>query len=410
MKKGGFPKLVITHVPLEGTTVLVRVDYNVPLNKKGEIVDDFRITQSIPTIKRLLSQRCKVVICSHLGRPDGKTVASMSLAPVAARLSELLDQTVVLVPNCIGDQVVQASKRLHHGEVMLLENLRFHAGEEANDETFARALARDSGAQYFVQDGFGVVHRAHASTSAITTLLPSVSGLLLEKEWTTITTAMEHPRKPTIAVLGGAKISDKIKVIKRLIDIAEGVVIGGAMANTFLKYKGFNIGKSVHEDGLEDIIKDIYKAAEAKVGREAVDDFILLPSDVAVSEKIDADTRREIVNVADVKSNEYILDIGFYTIDAAVNAVNGAGTVIWNGTLGYAELPQFSHGSARMALALASQPETISVIGGGDTADFVLHWDARKGGSFSHVSTGGGASLDLMANEPMPGIDALLDA
>lgn len=410
MKKGGFPKLVITHAPLEGKTVLVRADYNVPLNKKGEIEDDFRITQSIPTIKRLLAQRCKVVICSHLGRPDGKNVASMSLAPVAGRLSELLDQTVALVPNCIGDQVVQASRRLHHGEVILLENLRFHAGEEANDETFARALARDSGAQYFVQDGFGVVHRAHASTAAITTLLPSVSGLLLEKEWTTITTAMEHPKKPTVAVLGGAKISDKIKVIKRFIGIADGVVIGGAMANTFLKYKGFDIGKSVHEDGLEDIIKDIYKAAEAKVGREAVDDFILLPSDVAVAEKIDADARREVVNVADVKSQEYILDIGFYSIDAAINSVSGAGTVIWNGTLGYAELPQFSHGSARMALTLASQPETISVIGGGDTADFVLHWDGKKGGSFSHVSTGGGASLDLMAGEPMPGIDALLDA
>lgn len=408
--KGGFPKLVMTDVPLDGKTVLVRADYNVPLNKKGEIEDDYRITQSAPTIKELLRRKCKVIICSHLGRPDGKPVASMSLEPVAKRLGQVIDTHVRFVENCVGDQVVQAAKRLHPGSVMLLENLRFHAGEEANDEAFARALARDSGAQYFVQDGFGVVHRAHASTAAITQMVPSVAGLLLEREWTAITSAMERPKKPTVAVLGGAKISDKIKVIKRFIDIADTVVIGGAMANTFLKYKGYDIGKSVHEDGLDDIIIDIYKTAEAKVGKDAVDDFILLPTDVAVATKIEDDARRAVVSAADVSRDEYILDIGWHSIEIAVNAVTGAGTVIWNGTLGYAELPQFAHGSARVALALASQPETTSVIGGGDTADFVLHWDAKKGGSFSHVSTGGGASLDLMAGEPMPGIDALLDA
>jgi len=221
---------------------------------------------------------------------------------------------------------------------------------------------------------------------------------------------MEKPKKPMVAVLGGAKISDKIKIIKRFIGIADTIVIGGAMANTFLKYKGFDIGKSVHEDGLDDIIKEIYKTAEAKVGKDAVDDFILLPSDVAVADKVDTSARRAVVAAGDVKSDEYILDIGWHAIDVAVNAVTGAGTVIWNGTLGYAEVSQFAHGSARVALALASQPETTSVIGGGDTADFVLHWDGRKGGSFTHVSTGGGASLDLMAGEKMPGIDALLDA
>ena len=410
MKKGGFPKLVMSVVPLEGKTVLVRADYNVPLNKKGEITDDYRITQSAPTIQELIRKKCKVVICSHLGRPDGKVAPEFTLAPVATRLSEVLDHPVHFVENCIGDQVVQAVKRLHPGSVLLMENLRFHAGEEANDEAFARALARDSGAQYFVQDGFGVVHRAHASTAAITHQLPSVAGLLLEREWTAITGAMEHPRKPLVAVLGGAKISDKIKVITRLIDIADTVVIGGAMANTFLKYKGCAIGKSVHEDGLDNIIRDIYKAAEAKVGKDALDEFIVLPTDVAVGTKIDTDARRAVVDAHEVTDNEYILDIGWHSIETAVDAVTGAGTVIWNGTLGYAELPQFAHGSARMALALASQPDTTSVIGGGDTADFVLHWDAKKGGSFSHVSTGGGASLDLMAGEKMPGIDALLDA
>lgn len=410
MKKGGFPKLTIRHAPLEGKTVLVRVDYNVPMNKKGEIEDDYRISQSVATIEELIRLKCKIVLISHMGRPDGKVVASASLEPIAVRLSELLDRPVKFVPNCIGDQAAQAARRLHPGGVVLFENLRFHAGEEANDESFARALARDSGAQYFVQDGFGVVHRAHASTDAITHMLPSVAGLLLEREWTSITSAMEDPKRPMVAVLGGAKISDKIKIIKRFIGIADTIVIGGAMANTFLKYKGFAIGKSVHEDGLDDIMREIYKEAEKKVGKEGVDDFILLPSDVAVGDHVDADARRAVVAAGDVKANEYILDIGWHAIDVAVDAVTGAGTVIWNGTLGYAEVPQFAHGSARLALALASQPETTSVIGGGDTADFVLHWDGRKGGSFTHVSTGGGASLDLMAGEKMPGIDALLDA
>lgn len=410
MKKGGFPKLTIRDAPLDEKTVLVRVDYNLPMNKKGEIEDDYRVVMSLPTIKELIRRKCKIVLISHMGRPDGKVVKSESLEPVAERLGELLDRSVKFVPNCIGDQVAQAARRLRPGGVLLLENLRFHAGEEANDESFARALARDSGAQYFVQDGFGTAHRAHASYVAITHVLPSVSGLLLEREWTLITEAMEKPKKPMVAVLGGAKISDKIKIIKRFIGIADTIVIGGAMANTFLKYKGFDIGKSVHEDGLDDIIKEIYKTAEAKVGKDAVDDFILLPSDVAVADKVDASARRAVVAAGDVKSDEYILDIGWHAIDVAVNAVTGAGTVIWNGTLGYAEVSQFAHGSARVALALASQPETTSVIGGGDTADFVLHWDGRKGGSFTHVSTGGGASLDLMAGEKMPGIDALLDA
>jgi len=405
-----FPKLVISDVPLDGKTVLVRADYNVPLDKKGKIADDYRLTQSLPTLQTLIARGCKIVVCSHLGRPDGKATPEFSLKPVAARLSQLLGFAVPLAADCIGDQVVQKVRHLQPGKVLLLENLRFHGGEEANNESFARALARDSGAQYFVQDGFGVVHRAHASTDAITKLLPSTSGLLLQKEWLAITSAMEHPKKPTVAILGGAKISDKIKVIKRFVEISDRVVIGGAMANTFLKFKGYDIGKSKYEDGLESIMRDIYAAASAKVGADNVDDFIILPSDVAVASKIDPAVRRATVAIDDVETDDYILDIGTSSIGSAVEAVTNVGTVIWNGTLGYAELPQFAHGSARMALALASQPETTSVIGGGDTADFVLHWDAQSGGSFSHVSTGGGASLDLMAGEPMPGIDALLDA
>lgn len=409
-KRVGFLKRSMRSVPLDGKTVLLRADYNVPFDAKGKISDDYRIVSSVPTIKSLVSRGCKVVICSHLGRPDGKVDARYSLEPVADRLTELLGQHVAFAPDCIGDRVHQASKRLTAGRVLLLENLRFHAGEEANDVNFAEALAKDSAAEYFVQDGFGVVHRAHASTDAVAAFLPSVAGLLLEREYTTITGVMDDPKRPMVAVLGGAKISDKIAVIERFVELADTVVIGGAMANTFLQYRGYKIGASVHEDGLDGIIKRIYEAAEKKVGRDAVDDFIILPTDVAVSSKIDPAERRTTVSIEDVAKDEYILDIGHDSIQAAVQALKGAATVVWNGTLGYSELPQFAHGSARVALALASSPDTVSVIGGGDTADFVIHWDAKKGGSFTHVSTGGGASLDLMAGAKMPGIDALLDA
>ena len=403
-------KRTVRDVPLRGKVVLVRADYNVPLNGAGEIADDFRIVSSLPTVQYLVGQGCKVVICSHLGRPDGKVDERFSLEPVAERLAKLLRQPVQFVPESIGDAVKQAVKRLHAGQVVLLENVRFHAGEEANDAHFAKALAEDSLAEYFVQDGFGVVHRAHASTAAITQYLPSVAGLLLEKEFLSIRTAMDDPKPPLVAVLGGAKISDKIAVIEKFVAIADTIIIGGAMANTFLKHRGLPIGKSIHEDGLDGIVKKIYDAAEKKVGPEAIDDFIVLPTDVAVANKPEKSARRVMVAASDVASDEMILDIGPDSIATAVRIIDEARTVIWNGTLGYAELPQFSHGSARIALALATHPDIVSVIGGGDTADFVLKWDAADGASFSHVSTGGGASLDLMAGAVMPGIDALLDA
>lgn len=401
-----FPYKTIRDLPLDGQVVLVRADYNVPLNADGTIADDYRLRRSVPTLEYLLERGCRVVICSHLGRPDGKYDAKYSLEPVAARLSEIIGRHVAFAPECIGDQVRQAVKNLSKGRILLLENLRFHGGEEKDDPIFAEALASSSRARYFVQDGFGVVHRAHASTDAITQFLPALAGLLLESEYQAITGALEHPKRPLVAVLGGAKISDKIAVIERFVKLADHIVVGGAMANTFLKYDGVEIGKSVHEDGLEDIIKRIYDAIEAKgVEREA---FLTLPIDVAVAHKVDANERRDVVAVDSVKENEMILDIGTETIERAVAAVKGVGTVIWNGTLGVAELPEFAHGSARMALALAKAPDTTTIIGGGDTADFVLDWDARGGDSFSHVSTGGGASLELMAGEKMPGIEALL--
>ncbi len=404
-----FPKLTIRDVPIAHKTVLVRADYNVPQREDGSISDDLRIRASLPTLQYLLKDGCKVVIMSHLGRPEGRE-EKFSLKPVATRLGELLGQSVQFVDDCIGDNVFQAVKNAPTGSIIVLENLRFYKEEEADDHEFAKQLAHDSHAQYFVQDGFGVVHRAHASTHAITLCLPSVSGFLLEKEYVTITDAMEHPQRPLVAVIGGAKISDKIGVIERFVEKADQIIIGGAMANTFLRYKGVNIGKSKVEDDQNETLQRIYDAATRKVG-DQVDNFLQLPSDVAVSDSIDEHAGRRNVAINAISENDIVLDIGDESIDRMVKTVADAGTVIWNGTLGYAELQQFSHGSARLALSLATQKDkTTSIIGGGDTADFVLKWDADGGASFTHVSTGGGASLELMAGEKLPGIESLLNA
>lgn len=403
-----FFKRTIKDVPIDRKTVLVRADYNVPLNKEGQISDDLRVRASVPTLEYLLKAHCKVVIMSHLGRPEGRD-KNLSLEPVAERLSELLGKKVIFVDDCIGDKVVQAVKRAPANSVILLENLRFYTEEEANDEAFAKNIAQSTGARYFVQDGFGVVHRAHASTDAITHYVPSVSGLLLEREYVTITNAMEKPQRPLVAIMGGAKISDKITVIERFVDIADRIVIGGAMANTFLKYKGYHIGASKVEEGQEPVLDGIYSAAHHKSDGHA-DDFIMLPADLAVAEEISETAARRNVKLGKVGEKDIILDIGNEAIEAVAEAVRNAKTVIWNGTLGYAELPEFAHGSARLALELAANPKITSIIGGGDTADFVLKWDGNGGESFTHVSTGGGASLELMAGKKLPGVESLLDA
>jgi phosphoglycerate kinase len=401
-------KLTVKSVPLEYKTVLVRADYNVPLNEKGEIDDDLRIRASVPTIKYLLSQHCKVVIMSHLGRPEGRD-ASQSLAPVAARLEELLGRPVQFIDDCIGDKVKHGVRKAGKTSVTLLENLRYYSQEEANDEQFAKHIAVATGARYFVQDGFGVVHRAHASTDAITHFIPSVSGLLLEKEFNTITAAMESPQRPLVAVLGGAKVSDKITVIERFVSVADKIIIGGAMANTFLAYRGLSVGASKVEADQNETLDRIYEAARKKAGT-AVDDFIILPSDIAVATGITPDAERHVVSVNEIGAEEMALDIGDQSIIRMVKEILPSKTVVWNGTLGYAEVPAFAHGSARLALSLATQPKTTSIIGGGDTADFVLKWDSKGGDSFTHVSTGGGASLELMAGKVLRGIASLLDA
>ena len=310
-----FFKRTIKDIPIDRKTVLVRADYNVPLNKKGEISDDLRIRASLPTISYLLKHSAKVVIMSHLGRPEGRD-ASQSLEPIAVRLSELLQKPVIFVEDCIGDKVVQAVKKAPNGSVILLENLRYYPEEEANDEVFAEKIAKSTGVRYFVQDGFGVVHRAHASTDAITHYIPSVSGLLLEREYVTIAGAMEHPKRPLVAVMGGAKVSDKITVIERLVDVADKIIIGGAMANTFLTYKGHHMGSSMVEPGQEPVLDGIYQAAHKKLDT-SIDEFIILPTDVAVAAEISEAATRKNVKLGNLNETDRALDIGDATIERA---------------------------------------------------------------------------------------------
>lgn len=403
-----FFKQTIRDVPLEGQTVLVRADYNVPLDDQGKISDDLRIKASLPTLRYLLGHGCKVVVMSHLGRPEGRD-KSQSLEQVGERLASLIGQPVYFVDDCKGDKVHQVVKRAPKGSIILLENLRFYPEEEADDLEFVKSITKSVGARYFVQDGFGVVHRAHASTHAITLCLPSVAGLLLEKEYMTITGAMKHPKRPFIAVMGGAKVSDKIAVVDEFVKVADTVIIGGAMANTILSYEGVNVGASKVEEGQKETVEKILMAVDAKVGRENRDNFLILPSDVAVAKSFTNEPRRS-VKLADIASDDLALDVGDETIEQIAGIVRSAGTVVWNGPLGVTTLSSFAHGSARLALELATHPEITSIIGGGDSADFVLKWDAKQGESFTHVSTGGGASLELMAGDKLPGIESLLDA
>lgn len=402
-----FFKLTIRDVPLSGQTVLVRADYNVPMRADGTVADDSRIKASLPTLNYLLNRGCKIVIISHLGRPKNRD-SSYSLEPVALRLAQLLKRDIRFVDHTIGDKVYQAVKRAPACSITVLENLRFYPEEKANDFEFARKIADATKARYFVQDGFGIVHRSHASTSAITQFIPSVAGLLLEKEYKLITETMKLPQRPLVVVLGGAKVSDKIAVIKRFIQIADKILIGGAMANTFLDYKGISVGASKVESGQKKVLDDIYEAVRHKVGKNA-DDFIVLPTDLAVATSVSPDAKRKSVEVGQVGGDEIALDLGNKSTQRMVHEIKSAGTVIWNGPLGYVELPEFAHASTKLALALTAQPKTVSIISGGDTVAFVSGWDSRGGGGFSHMLTGGGASLDLMAGKKLPGVESLLD-
>lgn len=428
---GVFTKKTIRDIDVKGKRVLVRSDYNVPV-KNAKITDDYRIQQSLPTIRFLLQQGASVIICSHLGRPSGRLSAEFSLFPVAKRLGELLpDNTVSFVSQCIGDKASTAAQRLQPGEVLLLENLRFHPEEEANDEAFAKQLA--SLADVFVQDGFGVVHRAHASTDAVTRFLPSVAGLLLEREVDTITDVMETPKRPLMAIIGGAKISDKIEVLRRFIEIADYVAVGGAMANTFLEAEGIDVAKSLVDTDELPLAREILAQARAKAKDQKF--VFYLPNDGVVANKIDRTAKTRIVDwsahvvssienypkrppheASQVQPDEMILDIGPFSASFIAGSVQFAHTVVWNGTMGVTETPAiqgavgpFSHGSEVVVQALLGEfgHKPFTVVGGGDTVAYIQQQNLID--AFGHVSTGGGASLELMAGRILPGVAALQD-
>lgn len=425
-----FHKKTIRDIDLKNRTVLLRTDYNVPV-EKGKITDDYRITQSLETIHYLLSQNCKIIICSHLGRPEGKPDPDLSLFPVAKKLNEILGRQVDFVLDCIGDQASKAAANLKPGQLLLLENLRFHPEEEENDDNFAASLA--SYAQIFVQDAFGVVHRAHASTVAITHHLPSVSGLLLEREVDTITDAISHPKKPLIAIIGGAKIADKIAVLKRFINTADGVAIGGAMANTFLKADGIEIGNSLYDEHDLPLAREILNLAKDEAKKRH---FIFsLPFDGVVASAVDPTKPTRIVDwsahaIADIESypkkppresghvheNEKILDIGPFSGAFIAGLTQLANTVIWNGTMGVTEtegllgsIGPYSHGTDLLIQGLTGEMghKPFTVVGGGDTVGYIER--RRLVSMFDLVSTGGGASLDLMSGHTLPGVEALLN-
>lgn len=426
-----FTKKTIRDIDYTNKRVVLRADYNVPVTDDGTIADDFRIKQSVQTIEALVEQNAQVIILSHLGRPEGRVDTKYSLKPVATRLSELLDKPVAFAADCIGTEAQKAIAALKPGEIVLLENVRFHPEEEANDDGFAAQLAAHG--ELFVQDGFGVVHRAHASTEAITHHLPSVAGLLLEKEVDTITRVMDTPERPLMAIVGGAKISDKIDVLNRFIDIADFIAIGGAMANTFLAAEGVDIAKSKFEENDVPVARDILKKARAKAKAERF--IFYIPQDGVVANTVDKTAQTRIVDwdahmIAEVESypkqpseasrtiasDEMLLDIGPFSGAFIAGGIQLANTVVWNGTMGVTEIPSlqgsvgpFAHGTELIIDAMLGDygHRPFSLVGGGDTVGYI---EQRKlSGAFNHVSTGGGASLELMAGRTLPGVAALED-
>ena len=424
-----FNKKTIRDIDVHGRTVLLRADYNVPLNKDGSIADDYRIQQSLPTLKYLLERGAKLVICSHLGRPKSPADTEYSLFPVAKRLQQLLKRQVNFVPETVGPRAEKIVAALKPGEVALLENLRFNPEEEANDDNFAKQLA--SLADVFVQDGFGVVHRAHASTDAVTRHLPSVAGLLLEREVSTINHVMSKPARPMMAIIGGAKIADKIDILRTFIDLADFVAVGGAMANTFLKARGIEVGDSLVADDELPLAREIMEKARAKAKEKYF--VFALPGDGVVATTIDrtAQTRivdwnahiiaeienypkRPPVRASKVLAHEKILDIGPFSASFITGAMQLCNTVVWNGTLGVAEqsglqgpVGPFAQGTELIIEAAAGHMghRPFSVVGGGDTVAYLQQRNMME--AFNHVSTGGGASLELMAGRRLPGVVAL---
>lgn len=391
---GEYNKKTVADVDVAGKKVLVRVDFNVPLDKAtGAVADDRRIREALPTIRYLLDHGAAVILMSHLGRPEGKVVPSYSLRPVATRLGELLGQPVLMAPDSVGPKVQEMARQLKPGQVMLLENLRFHPGEEANDPTFARELA--SLGDLYVNDAFGTAHRAHASTVGITQYLPAVAGFLMEKELKTLGEALENPARPFVAIIGGAKISTKIAVLRNLLPKVDHLLVGGAMANTFLAAKGLAMGKSLVEQDKLDVARDVMREAGAK---------LVLPVDVVVAPEPTPDAPTSVVSVNAVPADQMALDVGPGTVAEFGRIATAAKTVLWNGPLGYYEIPKFAEGTRALAALLAKSPAK-TIVGGGDLVAALEA--AGLADKMSFVSTGGGASLELLEGKTLPGVAAL---
>ncbi len=390
-------KKTIEDVCVEGKRVLVRCDFNVPL-KEGKITNDKRIVAALPTIRYLMDHNAKVILCSHLGRPKGEFLPEFSLAPVAVRLSELLGKEVKMAKDVVGDDAKALAASLQNGEVMLLENVRFHKEETKNDPEFSKQLA--SLADLYVNDAFGTAHRAHCSTTGVADYLPAVCGYLIQKEISIMGDALNNPKRPLVAILGGAKVSDKIGVINNLLDKVDTLIVGGGMAYTFFKAMGHTVGDSICEDDKVDLAKDMLKKAEERGVK------FLLPVDNKLGDRFAEDCSIKVNDGRDIPDGWQGLDIGPKTIALFCDAVKDAGTVIWNGPMGVFEFAAFAEGTMEVAKAIAAT-NAISIIGGGDSVAAVTKLGFAD--KMTHISTGGGASLEFLEGLELPGIAALND-
>lgn len=392
-------KLSISDLEIEGKKVLIRCDFNVPLDDKGKITDDTRIQAALPTIRYALGRECAVILMSHLGRPKGKVDPKLSLKPVAERLGKLLNVEVLRAPDCIGPEVEKMARELKGGEVLLLENLRFRAGEETNDEKFAQQLA--SLADVFIQDAFGTVHRAHASTSGVPKHLPSGAGFLLQKEIKYLKQALEEPERPFLAILGGAKISTKIGVIENLLPKIDSLILGGAMAYTFLRAENIETGNSMVEENKIDMASEILKQASKKKVT------VLLPLDHIIANKTSEEAESKEISEVVIPEGWIGVDIGSFSIKRFSSAIKSAKTILWNGPMGIFEIDKFSQGTKAIAEAIAEATKkgSISIVGGGDSVAAVTKAGLQE--NISHISTGGGAALEFLKGKELPGIGAL---
>ena len=391
-------KKTVKDIDLKGKKVFVRCDFNVPMDENQNITDNARIVGALPTIKYLLEQNCKIILASHLGRPKGEFKPEFSLAPVAKELSKLLGQEVIMAKDVIGEDACEKAANLKEGEILLLENVRFHKEETDNDPEFCKKLA--SMAEVYVNDAFGTAHRAHASTTGIASYLPAVSGFLIEKELQFLGNAVNNPERPFVAILGGAKVSDKIGVIDSLLEKVDTLMIGGGMAYTFFKAQGYEVGNSICEMDKLDLAKEAMEKAEQKGVK------LMLPVDTKVGKEFKPDTESKIVSYTEIPADWEGFDIGPETIKMFEDELRKAKTVVWNGPLGLFEFDQFAIGTNAIAKVL-SEIDATTIIGGGDSAAAV-----KKAGledKMTHISTGGGASLEFLEGKKLPGIEALMD-